>query len=165
MGISSRAILGPVALIMAAGVLVWAAAPAASRQQAAGEHPVVVEKNVEARMRDGVVLRADVYRPRTPGRFPVLLQRTPYSKSPGRVGQELQRQAARGYVVIAQDTRGRYTSDGEARPHDEASDPRFDRNPNTGGIFGEESELRRAHKTVLHDRSRPSRLILPIVPR
>jgi putative CocE/NonD family hydrolase len=43
--------------------------------------------------------------------------------------------------------------------------PRFDRNPNTGGRFGEDAELRRAEQTVLHDGRHPSRLILPIVPR
>ena len=36
---------------------------------------VRVEKNVPARMRDGVVLRADVYRPAMSGRLPALLQR------------------------------------------------------------------------------------------
>jgi len=43
--------------------------------------------------------------------------------------------------------------------------PRFDRNPNTGGVFGEDAELRRAEQTVFHDRTRPSRLILPVIPR
>jgi predicted acyl esterase len=84
---------------------------------------LVVEKNVEARMRDGVVLRADVYRPDAPGRYPVLMQRTPYSKNPGASAVEgFRALAARGYVVVVQDTRGRYMSDGVARPHDEAED-------------------------------------------
>jgi putative CocE/NonD family hydrolase len=43
--------------------------------------------------------------------------------------------------------------------------PRFDRNPNTGMTFAESAELRRADQTVFHDAQRPSRLILPIVPR
>ncbi len=84
---------------------------------------VVVGKNAEARMRDGVVLRADVYRPDAPGRYPVLLQRTPYSKNSGASAVDgFRRLAARGYVVVVQDTRGRYTSDGVANPHDEAED-------------------------------------------
>jgi predicted acyl esterase len=41
---------------------------------------VVVEKSAAAPMRDGMVLRADVYRPAAPGRYAVLLQRTPYNK-------------------------------------------------------------------------------------
>jgi N-acetylated-alpha-linked acidic dipeptidase len=43
--------------------------------------------------------------------------------------------------------------------------PRFDRNPNTGGVFGEGREVRRANQTILHDAAHASRLILPIVPR
>jgi predicted acyl esterase len=37
--------------------------------------------NVEAPMRDGTILRADVYRPASPGSYPVLIQRTPYDKT------------------------------------------------------------------------------------
>src|SRR5260221_4096074 len=71
---------------------------------------VTVEHNVAAKMRDGVTLRADVYRPKADGKFPVLLERTPYDKSGGRdFGM---RGAARGYVVVIQDTRGRYASEG-----------------------------------------------------
>jgi hypothetical protein len=43
--------------------------------------------------------------------------------------------------------------------------PRFDRNPNTGGVLGEDAELRRAGQTVFHSIARPSRLVLPVVPR
>lgn len=83
---------------------------------------VRVEKNVPARMRDGVILRADVYRPAVPGRLPALLQRTPYSKNDRDSARRFSAIAARGFVVVVQDTRGRYTSDGVARPHDEADD-------------------------------------------
>lgn len=82
---------------------------------------VVVEKNLEAKMRDGVILRADVYRPAAPGKYPVLLQRTPYSKH-DEGGESFRRLAGLGFAVIVQDTRGRYMSDGTARPHDEAED-------------------------------------------
>lgn len=83
---------------------------------------VLIEKNVPARMRDGIILRADVYRRAQPGRLPALLQRTPYSKNDAGGSRRFRELAARGYVVIVQDTRGRYTSDGVARPHDEADD-------------------------------------------
>jgi uncharacterized protein len=43
--------------------------------------------------------------------------------------------------------------------------PRFDRNPNTGHELGADAELRPALQTIYHDRERPSRLTLPIVPR
>lgn len=83
---------------------------------------VIVEKNVAARMRDGVVLRADVYRPAGDSRHPALVQRTPYAKNDESAPDRFRALAARGYVVVVQDTRGRYTSDGVARPHDEAED-------------------------------------------
>jgi uncharacterized protein len=74
-------------------------------------YEVRVERNVAAKMRDGVTLRADIYRPRADGKFPVLLTRTPYDKT-NSMDFGL-RGAARGYVVIAQDVRGRFASEGE----------------------------------------------------
>ena len=74
-----------------------------------------VETNLPVVMRDGVTLYADLYRPDGPGPFPVLLQRTPYDKtSPGSMTNLDPLKAARnGYAVVIQDTRGRYTSQGE----------------------------------------------------
>jgi putative CocE/NonD family hydrolase len=90
--------------------------------QAPAVPAVVVEKNVAAPMRDGVVLRADVYRPAGEGKRPALLQRTPYSKNPEEPRSYFHRLAEAGFVVVVQDTRGRYTSDGVAVPHDEGAD-------------------------------------------
>ena len=84
------------------------------------------QTNLAAEMRDGTILRADVYRPDVEGRFPTLLDRTPYNKD-GKRGLA-QRLAERGYVVVAQDVRGRYASEGDFRPglysseHDDAED-------------------------------------------
>jgi uncharacterized protein len=75
---------------------------------------VVVERGVKTTMRDGTILRADIYRPGAPGRYPILLQRTPYNKSGG--ADEGYRMAAAGYVAIIQDVRGRFTSEGEWYP-------------------------------------------------
>jgi uncharacterized protein len=85
---------------------------------------VVVEHGVPATMRDGTILRADIYRPKQPGRYPVLLQRTPYNKAGG-TGFGY-RAAANGYVVIIQDVRGRYTSDGEWYTFKYESDDGYD---------------------------------------
>lgn len=77
---------------------------------------VVVAKNVEARMRDGTILRADLYRPAEAGRYPVLVQRTPYNKElVALTGLTLDpvRAAAAGYVVAIQDVRARWASDGD----------------------------------------------------
>jgi uncharacterized protein len=73
-------------------------------------YPIAYEHDVKVVMRDAVVLRADIYRPSAKGKYPVLLQRTPYDKRNfgfGLMG------AQRGYVVIIQDVRGRYASEGE----------------------------------------------------
>ena len=102
--------------------LLLAGIPLAAALQDARPPEVRIEKNVPARMRDGVTLRADIYRPATPGRYPALLQRTPYSKNGQTSTRRFSTIASRGYVVVVQDTRGRYTSDGVAIPHDEADD-------------------------------------------
>jgi uncharacterized protein len=85
-------------------------------------YAVTIERNVAAKMRDGVTLHADIYRPKVDGQFPTLLQRTPYDK---RGGADFgQRAAAAGYVAIIQDVRGRYSSEGEWYP--------FKNEPNDG---------------------------------
>ena len=74
----------------------------------------IVERGVPVKMRDGTILHADIYRPNAPGKFPILLTRTPYDKN-----NDLEfslKGVARGYVVINQDVRGRYTSDGDWYP-------------------------------------------------
>jgi putative CocE/NonD family hydrolase len=81
---------------------------------------ILIEKNVMVPMRDGVHLAADVYRPAQEGRFPVLLSRLPYNKElPGRLGSFVSmalRAVQQGYVVIFQDCRGRFASEGEFSP-------------------------------------------------
>jgi hypothetical protein len=77
-----------------------------------------VDRDVAIPMRDGVVLRADVYRPDGDGRFPVLVFRTPYGKHDAAESDGIHRKAVgRGYAVILQDVRGRYASDGHFDPY------------------------------------------------
>lgn len=97
--------------------------PEAARRPA--DFDVVVDKDVQVPMRDGVRLAADLYRPArggqpVVGRFPALLTRTPYNKDSSK--GEGQYYAARGYVVVANDVRGRYASEGAWRLI--ADDPR-----------------------------------------
>ena len=73
---------------------------------------LVVERDVAVPMRDGVVLRAHVFRPEAEGRFPGILLRTPY----GKPADGFERYVRAGYVVVTQDSRGRYASDGEYVP-------------------------------------------------
>ena len=78
---------------------------------------ILVEKNVPATMRDGTILRANVYRPAEGGPYPVLLTRLPYNKDfpAGLAFLDLLRLAEAGYLVVVQDVRGRFASDGEFR--------------------------------------------------
>lgn len=80
---------------------------------------ITVEKDVPATMRDGTVLRADVYRPQTDEAMPVLLMRSPYGKTANvsTFGSAHPAWLAeRGYVVVVQDSRGRFASEGEFYP-------------------------------------------------
>jgi len=98
------------------GVLVWVSALALVAvafngvAQADQATPTTVDKNVMVPMRDGVLLATDIYRPIAPGTYPVILTRTPYDKTPAKDDGTFF--AENGYVYIAQDTRGRYASEG-----------------------------------------------------
>jgi uncharacterized protein len=91
--------------------------PVATQGQTAAAPPaqvraeVTVEYNVAMKARDGVTLRADIYRPAAEGKYPVLLQRTPYNKDGG--DDFGHKAASRGYIVVIQDVRGRFRSEGE----------------------------------------------------
>ena len=77
---------------------------------------LIIDRDVPVEMRDGTVLRADVYRPESDAPWPVLLQRTPYDKNVPRISALLLnpvRAASAGYAVMVQDVRGRFASDGE----------------------------------------------------
>jgi putative CocE/NonD family hydrolase len=82
------------------------------------------EFNVAMKTRDGVTLYADVYRPAGEGPFPALLQRTPYNKD--RAAQFGHAATLRGFMVVVQDVRGRYTSQGEWYPFKHEIDDGFD---------------------------------------
>ena len=64
-------------------------------------------------MRDGVLLRSDIYRPVGEAACPVLLCRTPYDKGQDTYIQIAQALAGNGYIAVVQDIRGRGVSDGE----------------------------------------------------
>jgi uncharacterized protein len=93
-------------------------------------YDVAIERDVMVSMRDGVRLATDVHRPARDGKpldgaYPVLLERTPYGKNNASIRERTageQRPANReevaaffvrhGYVVVVQDLRGRYRSEG-----------------------------------------------------
>jgi putative CocE/NonD family hydrolase len=90
------------------------------------QYSVVIEKNLPMRTRDGVTLYADVHRPDAPGRFPVLVIRTPYDKGADNALTEKGYFPPRGYVVVVQDTRGRFASAGEFYPFLREADDGYD---------------------------------------
>lgn len=80
---------------------------------------IVMDKNVMVAMPDGTKLATDIYRPKSLDKFPVILIRTPYDKmstsQPYRHLAPLF--ASQGYVVVIQDVRGKYRSEGEFYPY------------------------------------------------
>ena len=85
---------------------------------------IVIERNVAMRTRDGVTLHADIYRPAGDGTFFVLLERTPYNKDT--TADFALKAAARGYMAVMQDVRGRFTSGGEWYPFKHESQDGYD---------------------------------------
>lgn len=74
----------------------------------------VTPRSVMVPMRDGVRLGTDIYLPKTEGKFPVLLSRTPYNKAGSAAA--VAPFVAAGYAVVLQDVRGRYQSEGSWVP-------------------------------------------------
>jgi putative CocE/NonD family hydrolase len=97
------------------------AADAATRSRFPAEVPprndILVDNRVPVRMRDGVTLFADVYRPVEAGRYPVVVSRTPYSTERFPTAWDAAVYIARrGYVYVFQDIRGRHESEGRWEP-------------------------------------------------
>lgn len=110
------------ALAAAAIFTAWlggGAGSAAAQTASQARYDIVVEENVMMTMSDGTKLAADIYRPKADGKFPALVERTPYNK---KTSSEIQAEAhvyfaERGYVFIVQDTRGRFASEGKFYPN------------------------------------------------
>lgn len=79
---------------------------------------IKLQTNVPATMRDGAVLRADVYYPSVTEPVPVIVMRHPYSKSrtPKLRDVDIVKVVQSGYILVFQDVRGRYESDGVFQP-------------------------------------------------
>jgi putative CocE/NonD family hydrolase len=89
---------------------------------------IVMSKDVMVRMRDGVHLAVDVYRPArdgelVPGRYPTIVCMTPYDKTERRYVEIADFFVPHGYAVVLQDLRDRHRSEGSktyfhsATPH------------------------------------------------
>jgi putative CocE/NonD family hydrolase len=101
------------------------------RKAQAASYEVILESNHRVRLRDGVNLATDVYRPArngkaVSGKFPVILERTPYGRNvtyfrditatnptPKTRAEVAEYYVRHGYVVIFQDCRGCHDSEGK----------------------------------------------------
>ena len=91
--------------------------PGAPYPRPVGKYQVTVERSVMVPMRDGVRLATDIYRPTgTTGVLPAVLMRTPYNKA-GSAGAG-NYFASHGYVVVVQDVRGKFESEGQYRVYE-----------------------------------------------
>jgi len=79
---------------------------------------VKIEENVVVPMRDGINLRANVYRPNVDGKFAVILSRLPYGKDEPYCAMPVHGRywAKKGYACVMQDVRGKFASDGVFDP-------------------------------------------------
>ena len=116
---SSRWRVAPAWLAALLLIIYSSVAPTGAGQGDASLFTVAPTKDVMVAARDGVKLATDVYRPArngaaVEGKFPAIMERTPYNKD----GQSAMAAyfVPRGYVVVVQDVRGRYKSEGHWRP-------------------------------------------------
>jgi putative CocE/NonD family hydrolase len=101
-------------LLLGMAALLAASAAPARAEPPKGPCTVAKEGDVPARMRDGIILFADVYRPKETGSFPVILMRLPYNKTAAQtyVYASPEFYASQCYIVAIQDVRGQYASEG-----------------------------------------------------
>lgn len=94
----------------------WASGTSWPPAGGAGPCQVSKETDVPATMRDGTVLRSDVYHPQTTDPVPVILMRTQYGKSSAQVDPQRYQSpewfASHCYLVVIQDVRGQGNSSG-----------------------------------------------------
>lgn len=104
------------------------------------EHNYILLENVMVEMRDGVKLATDIYLPKdhNESAWPVVIERTPYNKSAHSrseitlEGKKISRQemaacfVEKGFVLIFQDCRGRYRSEGEFIKYTREGEDGFD---------------------------------------
>jgi len=108
-------------------LLILVSSALASQNSTHSKDQFVVEKNVAVPMRDRAILRADVLRPASKGKFPVLVYRTPYGKDAAQDEYTTFRHAVdRGYAVVIQDVRGRHHSEGEFRAYENEGKDGYD---------------------------------------
>jgi putative CocE/NonD family hydrolase len=87
-----------------------------------GRDGIRIDYDIPQHLSDGTVLVADVFRPARSGRYPTILIRTPYDKLATAVrvcgyGLDPLALVRAGFVVVIQDVRGTFGSDGDFRKY------------------------------------------------
>lgn len=86
---------------------------------------ILIEKNLQVPMRDGVLLATDLYRQADGSPAPVLVLRLPYDKE-RLVSPDIMLYVQAGYQVVIQDARGRFASQGDFQASGQESDDSAD---------------------------------------
>lgn len=100
--------------VVVVGCIVSVVEPASASAQSNGTCSYTEQQDVPATMRDGTILRSNVFTPDQPGKYPVILMRLPYNKDVAQtyVYASPAVYAEHCYIVVVQDVRGQYKSDG-----------------------------------------------------
>ena len=117
----------PVILVianLASGLVLHARAQDSRAEQTV---PIKIYFDQKIKMRDGIALAADLYQPDRPGRFPCILNRTPYLKSSAGTAEFGEYFAEHGYAFVAVDVRGRGDSEGLFVPYRNEGRDGYDR--------------------------------------
>ena len=118
---SRSSLIGLVAIVMVAGSLIQKGGATARQTVLTAQTGGVTCHMEQVPMRDGTLLATDVYLPAAPGRYPVIVRRTPYGLRLGQGCFEgssagMAFWAENGYVAVSQDVRGTFRSEGTFRP-------------------------------------------------
>jgi hypothetical protein len=136
-------------ICVAIGVILAGAIAVGRNQvsQAEGETcTFTVQNDVPATMRDGTILRANVFTPDPPGPYPVIMIRLPYNKDRPMTNSYGAPDvwAAHCYIVVSQDVRGQYKSDGAFYPFRHEAADGYD----TGAMGGQAAQIERQGRHV-----------------
>jgi putative CocE/NonD family hydrolase len=119
-------------------------------------------------MRDGVKLSTDIYLPEAKKGYPVILQRTPYDNIAPGIVESAQYFSQKGYVVVLQDVRGRFDSEGHFEPRVNEGKDGYDtiewiaEQPWSNGKIGMMGISYRASVQWLAARERPPHLVTTV---
>jgi len=105
-------------VVLALALTTFAGFPLDAQDSGATKHPMEIRYNIPVRMRDGVKISVDVFRPKDGTAHPAMLLQTPYNNDGDGVMENARSHVKRGYAYVTVDGRGRYDSEGSFKPYD-----------------------------------------------